>query len=232
VKTEHELMDEAHQKNEAEALRIKKAEQERVRIDKVCPGWSTQNHWFTFEKIIRELPEPARILVLGVYRGRDVAYMASILRAHGRRVEIVGVDKFEDSACADWDPEKRGLTWKAAGFGDAPDVHAARGNLAWLGLDRGVELVPARAEEFLRSNVCGQYDLIYIDTSHDYDSTREAIVLSQARLRTRASIVAGDDFYCAPQYGVVQAVRDSFGAFQVEARVWWARGEAVLYEKA
>ena len=89
-------------------------------IDALCPGFSGAVQWQFFHWLLKSRPDIRRVLMLGVYRGRDIGYIA---HAFGDRdYEIVGVDWFEDVACNDWPPEKRGLTWEKAGYGRGPDL--------------------------------------------------------------------------------------------------------------
>lgn len=194
----------------------------RARIDGVCIGYSREAHWDWFRHILTP-PSMRRILILGVYYGRDVAYMGSILRSLGRTdYHITGVDKFEDAACEDWPEESRGMSWKEAGFGDAPALERARGNLQKLGLDTNVTLHKALGEEFL-AGTDEQYDMIYIDTSHDYETTRQSIDAAMPRLAP-TGVVAGDDFSDQGTWGVAKAVREAFGKFEThDDWIWWAQ---------
>ena len=182
------------------------------RINRRCRGYSGPGHWRAFERMLAE-PGIRRIGVLGVYHGRDIGYMAAILRALGRRDhEIVGVDRFEDSACADWPEELRGLSWEEAGFGPPPSLEVARDNLAALGLDEGVVLVKGTAEDFL-AGTDRRFDLLYLDTSHDYETTVRQLELAAPRVAPEGWL-AGDDFSDRGTWGVARAVRDCFRRFE------------------
>ncbi len=201
------------------------------RINRQCRGYSGAGHWRAFERILAE-PGIRTIGVLGVYHGRDIAYMASILRALGRRdYEIIGVDRFEDSACADWPAELRGLSWEEAGFGPPPSLEAARENLAALGLADGVALVRAPAEDFLvRTDRI--FDLLYLDTSHDYETTVRQLELAAPRM-AREGWLAGDDFSDRGTWGVASAVRDSFRHFETFYDwIWRARSRDLRPRRA
>jgi SAM-dependent methyltransferase len=195
----------------------------RRAIDRVCRGYSTERHWSFFRRLLAR-PQIGSCLMLGVYYGRDIAYMSAILQLLGRSAEIVGVDKFEDSPCEDWPAEHRGSTWQKAGFGPAPDVERARANLAHLGFDRGVSLHRGRAEDYLAATDRA-FDFIYIDTSHDYATTRNTIDLAARRLRP-TGLIGGDDFSDEGTWGVASAVRDSFSRFELFSEwIWLAKGE-------
>jgi hypothetical protein len=197
-------------------------ERKRLQIDSVCRGYSKGFHWEFFKKVLRE-PWIRDICVLGVYYGRDIAYMATLLQDLGRRdFSIVGVDKFEDTPCNDWGEEFLNSTWQDAGFGPAPELEKAKANLKKLGLGRYVKLYRDLAQNFLRT-MDRSFDLIYIDTSHDYETTMETIRLSVLRLKTNG-LIGGDDFSNQKTWGVKKAVEESFVNFEVfYSWVWLAR---------
>lgn len=132
----------------------------RQSINSVCIGYSGNSHWEFFKMVLGK-PWIKNICVLGVYYGRDIAYMANILNSLGRDdYQIVGVDKFEDSYCDDWPEEQRNLTWEEAGFGPAPTLNKTKANLFELGLatidsQNGLELTKRIAEKFnLNLKIC------------------------------------------------------------------------------
>lgn len=179
----------------------------KEQIDHVCHGWADLKHWTWQQQLLTKLPNLRKICMLGVYMGRDVAYMAAHL-ADLRQppFHITAVDLFSDQPCADWPEEKRGLTWEQAGFGSAPQLGAVQQNFETLGLANHVTLVREDGEVFLR-NTTETFDLIYIDTSHDYETTRDTILAALPRL-DKMGILAGDDFSDEGTWGVKKAVTE------------------------
>jgi hypothetical protein len=168
-------------------------------------------------------PSIQDICILGVYYGRDIAYIATSLNACKRNGwQITGVDRFENSACADWPEEKRALRWEEAGYGAAPSLENARTCLARAGVMGKVELLKDSAENFLA--LCNQeFDFIYIDIAHDYHTTRDTIRLAISRLRDDG-VIAGDDFSDNGTWGVARAVREAFTKFDLHDNwIWSAR---------
>lgn len=160
------------------------------------------------------------ICVCGVYFGRDIAYITTILNSLGRHdYQIVGVDKFEDSYCDDWPEEKRNLTWQEAGFGPAPTLNKTKGNLFELGLAANVFLVSDLDVNFLK-NTQQKFDFIYLDTSHDYETVRKTIKLSLGCLSPNG-MLGGDDFSDEGTWGVASAVRDSLTKYDVFFNWLW-----------
>lgn len=191
-------------------------------INSVCIGYSGQHHWQFFQKILSN-PDIKNICILGVYYGRDIAYIKAILQQLGRTdFMIVGVDKFEDSFCEDWPEEKRQLNWQEAGFGHAPNLQKTRTNLLKLGLSGNVFLVSDSDVNFLQTTT-QIFDLIYIDTSHDYESVKNLINLSLKKVKSNG-FLAGDDFSDQGTWGVAKAVRESFPKFELFSNwIWLAK---------
>jgi len=196
----------------------------RRTVDAVCSGYSDTKHWNFFSQVFAD-PTILDICILGVYRGRDLAYIASILESYGRRnYNLIGVDKFEDTYGADWPSSLRNLSWEQAGFGKPPDMDVAQENLRTLNLDKNVKLVRSTAQDYLQS-CTSRFHFIYIDISHDYETTLETIDLALSKLTPRG-FLGGDDFSDQGNWGVASAVRDSFSKYEVFSEwIWTARSE-------
>jgi Methyltransferase domain len=190
------------------------------RINDVCRGWSTPEHWAFFEQLFGRHPSLRDVCILGVYDGRDIAYMATILRRLERTgYGITGVDMFADGPLPDWPPGKIGLTWEQAGFGPAPVRERALDNLTRLGLHEGVTLVRSDAVAFLQSTD-RLFDFIYIDTSHDYETT-VAHIRASLPCMAPGGVIGGDDFSDKGTWGVRRAVRDCFSRFRDHKEMIW-----------
>jgi len=171
---------------------------------------------------VRAVESIRRVRVLGVYCGRDVAYIASVFDSLRRPAfHVTEFDKFEDSGCADWPAGMKGRSWSEAGFGEVPAIQSTRRNLERLSLASQVTLHQGRAEEFLAATD-QSFDLIYIDTSHGYQTRRRTIELAIPRLAP-GGIGGGDDFSDQGTWGVARAVREAFERFDLHANgIWWA----------
>jgi hypothetical protein len=122
------------------------------------PGWSKIEHYLFFRELLRSKakPEPLRILVCGVYHGLDMRYIAGLAEKLGQKIELVGVDLFEDKPCADWPEEQRkeGVKWvDSIHKAPPPDMQAAKRNcpsatiikedsITWLRLAGAARLKP------------------------------------------------------------------------------------------
>jgi len=130
----------------AETIPALSAEQAR-RADAICaavPGFTDKRHYAFFKHLLASGPIE-KLLILGVYAGRDVAFALDAARALGRALHVIGVDKFSDEYCDDWPEERRSLSWQQAGFGPAPSLEAAKTNLERLGFARELTLYKERA---------------------------------------------------------------------------------------
>jgi len=146
----------------AETVPALSAEQAR-RADAICtavPGFTDKRHYAFFKHLLASGPIE-KLLILGVYAGRDVAFALDAAGELGRTLRVVGVDKFSDEYCDDWPEERRTLSWQQAGFGPAPSLETAKANLERLGFARELTLYKERDEVFL--GACRErFDCIYL----------------------------------------------------------------------
>lgn len=194
-------------------------------INAAIPGWSDNKQYAFFKGLLGQLPWIGDMLIVGVYQGRDIAYILDIAtRYHpGRKLRIVGVDKFSDTPCDDWPEEKRGLDWKAAGFGEAPGLDRAWGNLSeyMQPVRDTVSLVLVKMADADYLETTGhQFDFVYLDTSHDHATVARQLA-QVPRLTRHAAVIAGDDYSDAGTWGVKRAVGEAFTEHSVFAGWLW-----------
>lgn len=208
------------------------------------PGWSGISHYAFFRGLFATLlPAPdsrARVLLLGVYRGRDLSFILHILNRyhfdaiHDKRVELIGVDRFEDAPCDDWKPEDREKSWEHAGFGQPPSLEIARANLAVYSPDCAT-LVKSDDDAYLRQLAQAEgflFDAIYLDTSHDQATVQRQFMQCPPLLKADG-IICGDDYLERPEWGVIQAVAENRPDHCVLSSCWAApaRRELNLIQK-
>jgi hypothetical protein len=190
--------------------------------DKVCeinariPGWSDMRQYSFFKDVLRD-KHIGSILVVGVYHGRDIAYILRILADDhpGRTVRIVGVDRFLDAPCADWSKDMldQGCWKRALGGFPAPVFESAKANTA----SPMVEIIQSDDEKYL-AETQESFDVVYLDTAHDYATVKRQ--LGQVR-RVCDVLICGDDYAHMPMWGVVQAVGESFFSYCVHSNHVW-----------
>jgi len=192
----------------------------RRALDRVIPGYSDGKHWRFFHRLLKS-GNIRFIAIMGVYQGRDIAYMVRALESGGvKDFHITGFDRFADVAGEDWPAEKKGMTWEEAGFGPAPTLENARSKLQNAGMFSNVTLIKGDADEILVTDE--KFDFIYIDISHDYESTIHAIDLAIAKAKP-STIIGGDDFSDQDTWGVKRGVEAKFKRYELsEGWIWSA----------
>ena len=188
-------------------------------------GWSIVHHYWFFKSWLDAYPEAKRILIVGVYLGRDISYMLDA--AAGRELHVVGVDKFNAEPCDDWPQEKRGMSWEEAFQCPPPDLDAATANIG-AKPPHVVQLIKADDKDWLESEI-GPFDLIFLDASHEFASISRQIRACH-KLCHPQTIVSGDDYSdVQPGWGVTEAVKESFKYHHhINYRIWFAGAEDYL----
>ena len=177
------------------------------------PGWSGPTHYAFFRDMLTLMPIQS-ILVLGVYHGRDLAFIEDAQKKFrpDTPVKLVGVDLFSSGPCADWPEKDRDKTWQQLGFGPNPDAEAAQKNAP------GADIVAADSVRYMLG--CGQrFDLIYFDTSHDYNTLHSELSMCR-HCCNEETLLAGDDYADQPGWGVIPAVKEAFSDFQIYPPIW------------
>ncbi len=210
--------------NPGNVTQIELTPADSLRVDQISSeiiGYSGALHYGFFKWLLANQGIKS-LLILGVYHGRDIAFMLDILtRYHlGRKFAITGVDKFEDAACADWPEEKRGLDWKAAGFGEAPTLEKARANLLERAGDIPVYLNRADDAEWLKTET-RRFDAVYLDTAHDYATVKRQLA-QIPRVCHENTLLCGDDFSNDGTWGVKRAVEESFSEYTIWGDWIWS----------
>ena len=191
-------------------------------INAAIPGWSGPAHYLFFKAVLAQ-KNIRSILVLGIYHGRDIAYILDLLaRFHpGREIEITGVDRFSSDPCADWTPAKEVRTWESEVHGPPPNYEAAVANTR----DPRVRLIKSDDFDFLE-NTMEKFDAVYLDTAHDFDTVTRQL-RQVPRVCRPGALLCGDDFSDRHTWGVASAVGRAFdGRHRLSSGwIWYARVE-------
>lgn len=193
-------------------------------INERIRGWSNANHYWFFKSWLDAFTEAKSVLIVGVYLGRDISYMLDA--AGDRALTVTGIDKFNAEPCDDWPAEKRGMTWEQAFNCPPPDISVAAYNIG-VGPPH-VRLLKENDKDWLEA-ATGAYDLIFLDSSHEYASISRQI-RAVHKLCHPFSVVGGDDYAnVMPGWGVTEAVKEAFKSHQViDSRIWFAGAEDYL----
>lgn len=155
-------------------------------------GWSSDILPF-YESIVAEVPDGARCVEVGVYKGRSLIYLAEAFARHGKTAEIWGVDAWEASWCPDmWEIFRSHIRTTPPPAWGMINVSRGRSNVALPGV----------------------FDLVFIDADHNYESVKADIAAWRGSLKP-GGIMCGHD-YEGDLYGefpgVTRAVNEAFGA--------------------
>lgn len=184
------------------------------------PGWSGSLQYLFFETAIRCLPDNPAILMCGVYHGRDLTMLALASKFLNKPVRLTGVDLFSNQPCADWtEAQKKMGCWELNDFGMPPNMETAKYNCP------EATIVKSNSVDFLLGDEDStepeeKFDLIYLDTSHDFQTVREEIEAAKPCLNP-GGLLAGDDYIGEPHWGVKQAVDEAFSSRAVFGNMIW-----------
>jgi hypothetical protein len=188
-----------------------------IEIAMNVPGYSDKSREIAFRYLLTKYkPKPKRVLIIGVYFGRDIVMMSHIMKTG----LIVGVDKFSDDFCDDWPEDLRDKNWEDAGFGPAPDLASAKRNVQrYAHKEVKIHLIRQRDEDYL-SSCRDKFNMIYLDTSHD-EMTVSRQIRQAIPLVDEGGILAGDDFGDIGIWGVKSAVEKCLVKFEVLSGMVW-----------
>jgi len=187
-------------------------------INAHIPGWSGPNHYCFFRTMLEKFPIQS-ILMLGVYHGRDLAYIEDIQKRlfPTRGLKLVGVDLFDPGPMADWPENMRDRTWQEMGFGPNPNEKAATNNAPTAVIVKGNSI------EYLALGGV-TFDLIYFDTSHDENTLKSEIEACSKSVHSQ-TLLSGDDYNDNPNWGVKRVVDRSFKDKRIYPPIWLASVE-------
>ncbi len=165
--------------------------------------------WFDFENLYRRaverMPKNARMVEVGVYRGRSLFFLAVEAINSGKDIHIYGVDKFN---------------WPAGAFEEIQRVRMNRE------LDLFITLLARSSVSAAREYFGhGTLDFVFIDADHAYEAVKEDIQAWFPKMK-KGGIMAGHDLNHVEFPGVRKAVRECFGTYEImpgsqNIESWW-----------
>lgn len=190
-------------------------------------GWDQLPGWCDFEDLyedaMREAPNFATFVEVGVGFGRSLALLASLGEKHFKRPVIYGVDPCVD----DWNSDKP--TWGANhrpwALEQGGPFNALVGNMSRVcpALLERVNILRCRSVQAARLFDVKSLQFVFIDGSHHFIDVLEDIYMWMDKVRP-GGVLAGHDFN-DDFPGVQQAVAKALGNVTVEKRgnCWWHR---------
>jgi len=177
----------------------------------VIQGWSTDIlQWY--DALAKVLPIGARVVEVGIYRGRSLLFLASeLVRRFGTGpgfaplFEVYGVDP---------------LMWDGGVLARETYSNLIRFNHEVINTAR---ILRAPSEMAARMFDDGSVDVVFLDGNHDHDSVKADIRAWKPKVRP-GGILAGHDYtdVFGDFPGVKRAVDELVGAVSVSGSVWWA----------
>lgn len=165
--------------------------------------------WFDFENLYRRaverMPRDARMVEVGVYRGRSLFFLTVEALNSGKDIHIYGVDRFN---------------WPTGAFDDIQRVRREHG------LDLQITLIArhstAAAREYFGH---ASLDFVFIDADHTYEAVKEDILAWRPKMKP-GGIMAGHDLSNPEFPGVRKAVQECFGTYEImpgsqNIESWW-----------
>lgn len=203
---------------------------ERVMLDAVrsIDSLTNQNESLALYRLCGMLPPGVRILEIGSFNGASAVAMGHAIQGKGTSIycidpwsNYVGQDDFasiERSRIAD----------------DRHIIDSFMRNTAFLG--EQIKMMRGFSTDFAGMIAGQDFDLIFIDGAHDYDSVRGDILMCMAALKP-GGLLLGHDYH-SMGHGVRQAVNELIGCVPSlsvkgtidDTFIWFARVEDPGYE--
>lgn len=181
-------------------------------------------------RLCQKLPDNSKILEIGSYQGSSTVAMGHAIK--GKSIQIYCIDLWADYLNQDdfVDFERSRISDEKKIIGNFID------NTSFLG-DQ-IKMMRGDSKDFGEMIAGQNFDLIFIDGCHDYESIRADIVMCMAALKP-GGLLTGHDFH-SMGHGVRQAVNELIGiapSINVknvikETYIWFARIENPGYELA
>ena len=171
------------------------------------PGYFGGDQRALYDDLLQWLPDGARFVEIGNFKGRSLCYFLQAMQASGKRFEVHAVDHFRGSA------EHQELLEGADMY---PEFMRNMERAGVADLIAGVHRVPSL--EAVSDFQDGSCDAIFVDGSHDYASVRDDIAAWRPKLVDRG-LLAGDD-WALGWPGIVAAVHLGLKNYVISGRIW------------
>lgn len=158
------------------------------------PGWF--NFRDIYERVVRELPDGARVVEIGSWYGRSAAFLAVEIARSGKRIDFHCVDTWRGSVDS---------PWMAEHLNGATALPIFQDNMRRGGVADRIHVVSRSSVEAARDFADESLDFVMIDASHDFRSVRADVRAWYPKVK-RGGLLAGDD---ADWPGVLIAVRET-----------------------
>ena len=148
-----------------------------------------------YDRIAKELPNDCKVLECGVANGDSALFLAQKLHDYGKNFKLYMVDSMD--------------------YGKYIQICTIYENIIKSGLGANIEVVPFESLEAAEKFNDGYFDFVYIDSSHEYHSTKKEISAWYKKVKDEG-ILAGHD-YNAPE--VKQAVDETIPTYFIRTDI-------------
>jgi hypothetical protein len=128
-----------------------------------------------YDKIAQDLPNNCKICEIGVADGHSALYLAERLHYYGKNFKLYMVDNMD--------------------YGKYEQIKTIYTNIIKSGLGEFIEVIPYDSITASKKFNDGYLDFLFLDSSHEYQETKDSIVSWYPKLKDLC-IFSGHDFYC------------------------------------
>jgi predicted O-methyltransferase YrrM len=155
-----------------------------------------------YDWISARFTDGMKVLEIGVFAGRSAAFLASKIKERGLKMEFIAVDHFIGS------PEHQ--AWLSEPLAKNPNYlyEMTVENMQKCDVADYVKVVKCDSVEFSKQFADEQFDFIFVDGGHEYESAKADIEAWYPKLKV-GGVMAGDDYHPVWE-GVMRAVDEKF----------------------
>jgi hypothetical protein len=184
--------------------------------------WSEIPGWFQWrsgqEEAVARFPDQARFVEVGTYLGRSVCSLAEVVRASGKRIEIVGVDTCRGSGVEG--PRAKDYHSEAVAQGGGTFAGTLHRNVIDCGYADLVTLVVTTSVQAAALFADRSLDWVHLDARHDAAHVRADIEAWLPKIRP-SGWLSGDDYDEMKWPEVVSTVHETLpGAREWSSKQW------------
>ncbi len=195
----------------------------KSRVD--MQGWNSDHQFFTVA--LNNVPDPALIIELGVWKGMSCIHMAEVIKANDLNCEILAIDTWLGSSAHLSSAGRREELSPENGY---PTIYKTfLSNVKTAGHDDVIVPLPmdGNSAAYALKRLQVQADVIHIDASHEYESALMDFRNYWPLLKTNGMLII-DDYAGWP--GVTRAACEF--AAEVDRPLFGSHGKALLPKNA
>lgn len=127
-----------------------------------------------YNRMAEELPNNCKICEIGLGKGDSIVYLSKKLHELGKSFKIYGVDNMQ--------------------YGDFIQMKEIYTTIIQNGMGEYIEIIPKDSIEASKDFNDGELDFLFLDSSHQYQETKESIKAWYPKIKDEG-IFSGHDYY-------------------------------------